>query len=164
MSTFKAAAPFKDGQSFQYEGNLDNVPDWVDRNWATYDRGPALSVPVGDPLGQPYTSKVARIGDYVYVNKAGDRFHVVTREEMGEEPGDTENAHESNLPPQTTQATLEDLAKNNMLDPNAEQKSQMEARNTQSVALVDGEGSGAPAANQPGTTPPPPPKPAKPAE
>src|SRR6476620_11287259 len=87
MTEPSAPQGFSDGQSFQYDGKLDSVPDWVDKGWATYSAGPALAVPRGDPNKQPYTTVVARIGDFVFVNKKGTRFAVVRADEMGEQPG-----------------------------------------------------------------------------
>ena len=33
------------GAAYQYDGRLHQAPDWVDRNWAAYDEGPAINVP-----------------------------------------------------------------------------------------------------------------------
>ena len=130
MTEPSAPQGFSDGQMFKYEGDLGSVPEWADKGWATYDRGPALAVPRGDPLGQPYTTVVARIGDYVFVNKRGDRFTVVRAEEIGEEPG---GEQEPQKPAQETQASLEDLDRGGKLpydSMNVEAQSQMLARGT----------------------------------
>lgn len=31
--------------AYQYDGRLHQAPEWVDRNWAAYDHGPAIDVP-----------------------------------------------------------------------------------------------------------------------
>lgn len=143
MSDLRTMAGFKGGQSFQFKG-LDSVPGWVDKGWASYSAGPALAVPVGDPFGQPYTTKTANIGDYVFSNKDGTRFHVVTAAEMGDDPGDVDGDHESNLPPQTSQATLEDLTKQGLVDPNEDQLAQLAARGTEAQAGLDNTANAAP--------------------
>jgi hypothetical protein len=33
------------GMAYQYDGKLHQAPDWVDRNWAAWDEGPAINVP-----------------------------------------------------------------------------------------------------------------------
>lgn len=33
------------GSAWQYDGALHTAPDWVDRNWAAYEDGPAINVP-----------------------------------------------------------------------------------------------------------------------
>jgi hypothetical protein len=131
MAEPSAPQGFSGGQMYKYEGDLSGLPDWADKGWATYDRGPALAVPRGDPFGQPYSTVVARIGDYIFVNKRGDRFTVVRAEELGEEPG--EETTEPQKPAQETQASLEDLDRTGFKpyeDLNIEAKSQMLARGT----------------------------------
>jgi hypothetical protein len=135
-----ASAPkgFGEGDSFVYDGNLDSLPDWADKGWATYDRGPALAVPKGDPNGHPYTTDTARIGDTVFANKRQDRFTVVRAEELGEEPGDPNNPATTDKPlPHkpvgTAEASLEDLNRSGVLpyeEMNPEQQAQMVARGT----------------------------------
>lgn len=142
----EAAAPqgFAEGESFVYDGNLDSVPGWADKGWATYSAGPALAVPKGDPRGQPYTTDVARIGDTVFWNGKdgrGGRFAVVHAEELGMQPGDPDNppTKEKPLPAKpvgTEEASLEDLDKTGILpyeEMNEEQKGQMVARGTAPV-------------------------------
>lgn len=78
---------FKDGERFIYDGSLGSLPEWADTGWATYDRGPALAVPKGDPLGQPYVTEVARVGDTILVNADHTRFKVLHASELGDEEG-----------------------------------------------------------------------------
>lgn len=150
-----SATPAKE-DTFIYDGNLNGIPSWADKGWATYDQGPALAVPVGDPFGQPYTTAVARIGDTVIRTNTSrdghprhDRFKVIPAQELGLQPGGDQP---SNLPAQTTQATLEDLDKTGLLpkeEMNLEQQAQMDVRAVASgTQLPDGNlpGSGAPAA------------------
>lgn len=33
------------GAAYRYDGRLHSAPDWIDRNWAAYEEGPALNVP-----------------------------------------------------------------------------------------------------------------------
>ncbi len=138
MTEPSAPQGFSDGQSFQYDGKLDSVPDWVDKGWATYDRGPALAVPRGDPNKGPYATTVARIGDFVYVNKKGNRYAVLRAEELGEQPGSptqlpTEEKPLPAKPVGTEHASLEDLDQLGILpfdQMNEEQQAQMIARGT----------------------------------
>lgn len=124
---------FRDGDSFRYEGTLDSVPEWADKGWASYAAGPALSVPNGDPYGQPYTTSTARIGDYVFWNGMEGRdarYSVVAAQTIGEQPGGDQQPQK---PAQETSATLEDLNRSGALpyeEMNEEAKSQMEARGT----------------------------------
>jgi hypothetical protein len=129
---------FSDGQSFQYDGKLDSVPDWVDKGWATYSAGPALAVPRGDPNKQPYNTVTARLGDWIFVNKKGDRYTVVRAEEVGDQPGSPTQlpTQEKPLPAKpvgTEYASLEDLDRLDILpfdEMNEEQQAQMRARGT----------------------------------
>lgn len=139
QSASPASAPKGfDGENFIYDGNLESLPDWADKGWATYDRGPALAVPKGNPLASPYTTETARIGDMVIANKRGDRFTVVHAEDMGEEPGDPNNPATTDKPlPHkpvgTSETSLEDLDKTGILpyeEMNPEQQAQMVARGT----------------------------------
>src|SRR4051812_39875727 len=138
MTEPSAPQGFSDGQSFQYDGKLDSVPGWVDKGWATYDRGPALAVPRGNPNKQPYNTVVARTGDFIFVNSKGNRFAVVRAEELGEQPGspDQQATKDKPLPAKpvgTEHASLEDLDANGILpydEMNPEQQAQMVARGT----------------------------------
>lgn len=143
MASQKAVTPsapkgFAEGDSFQYDGKIESVPDWVDKGWATYDRGPALAVPVGDPWGQPYTTNTARIGDFVFANKDKDRFIVVRAEEFGEQPGDPEleptwENPQPAKPAGAAEASLEDLEKQDLPpyeDMTEEQQAQLRQRGT----------------------------------
>jgi hypothetical protein len=50
-------------EAFQYDGNLRDAPDFIDRNWVGWDTTPILRVPrPSNPDGEP---AVCRIGDYV---------------------------------------------------------------------------------------------------
>jgi hypothetical protein len=61
----QAWAPPTSDQEFVFD-TIQNAPDWVDRNWAGFDRGPALAVPAGDLYNEhPYTTQSARPGDTV---------------------------------------------------------------------------------------------------
>jgi len=69
---------------FIFDG-IDKLPAWADKNWASFDRGPAIALPAGDLWGEgPYTTKTARIGDKVlFVAAVGStpaHFEVVRRE------------------------------------------------------------------------------------
>lgn len=61
----KVWEPPDSDQEFVFE-NVASAPEWVDKSWASFDRGPALAVPAGnlDNTG-PYHTKTARVGDKV---------------------------------------------------------------------------------------------------
>jgi hypothetical protein len=63
-------APPTTDQTFVFK-DIESAPGWVDRSWASYDRGPALALPAGDIYGKPpYTTITARVGDKVVFTAA----------------------------------------------------------------------------------------------
>jgi hypothetical protein len=133
-----------DKQTYTWTGDMASAPEWIDRGWASYDAGPALAVPRGDPNASPYTTVSARVGDTVVYTPPKGRgggtgtYTVVRAEESGEQPG----AEPLNLgagdrstptfrPAAQTEATLEDLVKTGMVSPDEmdpEARAQYEAR------------------------------------
>ena len=134
----------KSDQEFTFEicrqGSL-----WVDKNWASFDRGPALALPAGDLFGNgPYHTKIARIGDIVYFKAATPsrpaHFEVIE----GEPTGDAA----TKKPPQATAASLEDMIKTGVMtadDLGDDAKSQVLSRSPNLKALIE-DGAGAPKA------------------
>jgi len=105
-------APESD-QEFVFE-SVDKAPSWIDKNWASFDRGPALALPAGDVFGSPpYTTKIARVGDKVVFSAATGsmpaRFDVI--------PGDPIEVGPSRKPPQQSPVALEDALKTGWLTP-----------------------------------------------
>jgi hypothetical protein len=119
---------------------IQDAPGWVDRGWASFDRGPALAVPAGDLYGEgPYHTTFAHVGDkVVYTAPRGAtpaKLSVIARE-----PG-PENA--ARKPPQQTSASLEDMLKNGFITPDdlgAEGKAQVASRSPRLGRLLEGEG------------------------
>ena len=138
MTEPSAPQGFSDGQSYQYDGNLQGVPDWIDKGWATYSAGPALAVPRGDPNKQPYTTVVARIGDYVFSEQEGRSLHRrpcrgSRRPARQPDAAPTEEKPLPAKPVGTEYASLEDLDRLEILpfdQMNEEQQAQMRARGT----------------------------------
>lgn len=96
--------------------DLDSAPAWIDRNWASYDRGPALALPAGDLYGKPpYTTKVARVGDKVVFTAANGaqpaKFDVIPADHsLDPGVGTIKYAQASN-------ASLEDMLKTGVMSP-----------------------------------------------
>lgn len=72
-------------QEFKFESTA-TAPAWVDKGWASFDRGPALAIPAGNLDGTgPYHTMLARIGDTVKFIAATDtapaHFEVVAADE-----------------------------------------------------------------------------------
>lgn len=136
-------APPNDEQ-FVFE-SLDAAPTWVDRNWASFDRGPALALPAGDILGEgPYTTKTARVGDTVMYKAAtpskGAHFEVIEGEPVDDQA--------TKKPPQQSSCSLEDALKTGYLTPDdlgPDAKAQVTARSPKMKRLIE-EGEAAPEA------------------
>jgi type II secretory pathway pseudopilin PulG len=140
--------PPTEAQSYVWDGNLAEVPDWIDQGWASYDAGPALAVPQGDPSKAPYTTQPARIGDTVtYTPGKGGSFggfKVVRAEETGSQPGPEFRATgpgetPSFRPAAQTEADLNDLVRSGMTNPDEmdpDARAQWEARRNQGSALT----------------------------
>lgn len=64
--------------------DMASCPAWVDKNWASYDNGPALALPVNLDGSSPYTTIIAHPGDTVkYVAEtpeAAAHFEVIPAE------------------------------------------------------------------------------------
>lgn len=103
-------------QTFVFE-SMAKTPNWIDPNWAGFDRGPALQLPdVLIPQGhEPYTTKVARVGDTVVFTPAKGgmpaKFTVI--------PGlpDPESGVGTKRMPQVTNASIEDQLKTGTMTP-----------------------------------------------
>lgn len=103
----KPWSPPMSDQQFVFTG-LDAAPGWVDRNWAGFDRGPALQLPAGDIYGKaPYTTKTARLGDTVIFKAAagGKPAHF----EVVEGLPTVESGIGTIKPAQQSNASLEDM-------------------------------------------------------
>lgn len=117
--------------------SVADAPGWVDRNWAGFDRGPALAVPAGDLYGEgPYTTTMAHIGDTVKFMAANGtepaRLIVIPRAAVPED-GTTK-------PAQVSAASLEDMIKNGVMkasDLGADAKAQLLERSPRLKALID---------------------------
>jgi len=131
-------------QEFVFE-SIDKAPSWIDKNWASFDRGPALALPAGDVFGTPpYTTKIARVGDKVVFSAATGsmpaRFDVI--------PGDPVEVGPSRKPPQQSPVALEDALKTGVLTPEdigPDGRAQVAARSPSLKRLVE-EGKNAPEA------------------
>ena len=135
----KPWAPPAQDQEFTFE-SIDKAPAWVDKNWASFDRGPALALPAGDLYGQgPYHTVSARVGDKVVYTAAKGamppKFTVI--------PGDPAGVDEATpLPPQQSGASLEDLIKQGYLAPSdmgAAAKAEVASRSPRMAGLVNEE-------------------------
>jgi len=125
-------------QEFVFE-SVDKAPSWINKDWASFDRGPALAVPAGDIYGAPpYTTKIARVGDKVVFTAAKGampaRFDVI--------PGDPIAVGPARKPPQQSPAALEDMLRLGVLTPEdlgADGKAQVAARTPSLKGLIEGE-------------------------
>ena len=109
----KAWVPPTGDQEFEFTSVAD-APGWVDKNWASFDRGPALAVPQGDLYGKgPYHTAFAHVGDKVVFTAARGatpaKLTIIARE-----PGPEDSTKK---PPQVSQASLEDMLKNGFMSP-----------------------------------------------
>ena len=128
-------APSSD-QEFKFE-SMDAAPAWVDKSWASFDRGPAIALPAGDLFGTgPYHTKIARVGDTVYFKAAtpskAAHFEVIEGEPVGE------NA--TKKIPQVTNASLEDMLKSGVMTPDElgpDAKAQVSARTPGLAKLIE---------------------------
>lgn len=105
-------APDSD-QEFVFE-SMDAAPSWVDKSWASFDRGPAIALPAGDLFGTgPYHTKIARVGDTVVFKAATPskpaHFEVIEGEPVGD------NA--TKKIPQASSVSLEDALKTGVMTP-----------------------------------------------
>lgn len=133
-------------QEFVFE-SVDAAPGWVDKSWASFDRGPALAIP-NDFYGTgPYTTQVARVGDkVVYTAPKGASPGKVTV--IPGEPDPAVAGSGTKKPPAQSNASLEDMLKTGMLTPDqlgADAKAQVAGRSPGMARLVN-EGKGAPEA------------------
>lgn len=134
-------APESD-QEFVFE-SMDAAPAWVDKSWASFDRGPAIALPAGDLFGTgPYHTKIARVGDTVKFIAATPskpaHFEVIEGEPVGE------NA--TKKPPQVSAASLEDMLKTGVMTPDdlgPDAKGQVASRTPALSKLIE-EGKNAP--------------------
>ena len=134
--------PPQGDQEFEFK-DVASAPAWVDKSWASYDRGPALALPAGDLFGTgPYHTKIARVGDTVKFIAATPskpaRFEVIE----GEPTGDNATIKI----PQVTNASLEDMLKTGTMTPDElgpDAKAQVAGRSPGLAKLVE-EGKGAP--------------------
>lgn len=140
----KPWAPPDGDQEFKFEGP-DSLPEWVDRNWASYDRGPALAVPAGDLFGTgPYHTRIARIGDtvkFVAATPSKAAHFVIVEGEAS-----VENA--TRKIPAASNASLEDMLKGGTMTPDElgpDAKAQVAQRSPGMARMVE-DGTGAPAA------------------
>lgn len=137
-------APPTSDQEFKFE-NVQSMPAWADKNWASFDRGPALAVPAGDLYGVgPYHTKIARVGDTVKfiaaVGATPAHFEVI--------PGEIDPAKGTKRPPQQSSASLEDMLRNGVLTPDDlsdADKAVVAGRSAQFRAMIE-EGKGLPEA------------------
>lgn len=138
-------APTSD-QEFEFE-SMDSAPDWIDRNWAGFDQGPALMLPAGNlvDFSGPYTTKSARVGDKVlFVAARGStppHFEVVRLEPDPSKPGQSQKK-----PPQQSAAPLEDMLRNGLMtvdELSEDAKAQLLVRTPGMKTLIE-DGTGAP--------------------
>ena len=130
-------APPTGDQEFTFEGT-DSLPEWADKNWVSYDRGPALAVPAGDIFGAPpYTTKVARVGDTVkFIEAVGAtpaHFEVI-KGEIDPAEGGTKKL------PQVSAASLEDMLKTGTMavtDLGDDAKAQVVGRSPELKRLIE---------------------------
>ena len=113
----KEVADFPNKESTFVFESVDKCPNWIDRNWAGFDRGPALQIPTELlPSGDaPYTTKVARVGDTVVFTPAKGgmpaKFDVIAGLP---DPG---NGIGTKRMPAVTNASLEDQLKTGTISP-----------------------------------------------
>ena len=136
---YKPWVPPKADEEFKFE-SPDSVPEWADKSWASYDRGPALAVPGGDLWGEgPYHTKVARVGDTVKFVAATPSKHAHFEVIEGEP---TDEGNITKRPPAYTNASLEDMIKTGWLsvdDLGADAKAQVAHRSPRLAQVMEGE-------------------------
>lgn len=123
---------------------IAEAPDWVDKGWAGFDKGPAIAVPMGDLYGTgPYHTQFAHIGDTLkFVAPVGStpgHFVIIPKEPDPETMG-------TKKPPQQSAASLEDMLKNGILAPDdlgEDAKGEVAGRSPGLKRMVE-EGLGAP--------------------
>lgn len=124
-------APPTSDQEFTFK-DVASAPDWVNKGWASWDNGPALSLPANLHQPQPYTTISARVGDTVKFNNKTQSFTVVPAEPK-EEDGTKKLAQESN-------ASLEDALRGGTMtagDLSADAKAQVASRSPALAKLVE---------------------------
>jgi len=129
-------------QEFEFK-SVQDAPGWIDKNWAGFDRGPALAVPAGDLFGDgPYHTTFAHVGDKVVFTAARGatpaKLTVIPRE-----PGPGEV---SRKPPQQSPAAVEDMLKLGIItgeDLGPDGRAQIAGRSPRLAKLVE-TGEGAP--------------------
>jgi len=129
-------------QEFEFT-TVQDAPGWVDRNWASFDRGPALAVPAGDLYGEgPYTTTFAHPGDKVVFTAArGATPAKITVIPL--EPGPDASTRK---PPQQSAASLEDMLKNGFISPDdlgPDAKAEVASRSPRLARMIE-TGEGAP--------------------
>jgi len=135
----KTWTPPPNDQEFTFT-SVAEAPNWIDKSWASFDRGPALALPAGDLYGEgPYVTTTARAGDKVVYTAAKGampaKFTVVPGDPAGEGEGTPK-------PPQQSPASLEDLLKQGYMTPDdlgADAKGQVAVRSPRFKGLIEGE-------------------------
>jgi len=142
--------PPKSDQEFVFE-SVDAAPAWIDKNWAGFDRGPALQVPAGDLYGgAPYTTKTARVGDKVVFTAAkggmGAKLDVIPGLPDPKEGGTTKK------PPQQSAVALEEALKSGSMTPDdlGDDATAQVISRTPSLRTLIEDGTGAPDAQSVG--------------
>lgn len=121
--------------------SLEEAPAWVDRGWASFDRGPALALPAGDLWGRPpYTTKIARVGDTVkFMTAQGSmppRFEVLAGDHS------LETGIGTVKPAQASNASLEDMLKTGMIAPEelgTDARAQVAQRSPELHPMIEGQ-------------------------
>jgi len=135
-------------QDFVFK-DIQSAPAWVDRNWAGFDRGPALALP-NDLSGKPpYTTKIARVGDkvmFVAASGAMPAHFEVIEADHSLEPGIG-----TIKPGQASNASLEDMLKTGVIshsDLGSDAKAQVAVRSPELADMAES-GEGAPKHQEP---------------
>lgn len=141
--------PPESDQEFVFT-SMAEAPAWVDRNWASFDRGPALAVPHGDALfgTGPYTTEIARVGDKVVFTAAKGAAPAKITVIPGAGDPDVEGATTRKVP-QVSNVSLEDALKTGAMTPEDlgdDAKAQVAQRTPGMRRLVEGEMKAAPKA------------------
>ena len=95
---------------------IADAPGWIDKNWASFDRGPAIAVPAGNlDFSGPYHTKMARVGDKILFLAAKGAMPAHFEVVKGEiDPDDRENF--ARKPPQVSAVSLEDALRTGSLE------------------------------------------------
>lgn len=128
-------------QEFVFTSMAD-APAWVDRNWASFDRGPALALPAGDALfgTGPYTTNIARVGDKVVFTAAKGAMPAKLTVIPGAGDPEAEGANTRKVP-QVSNVSLEDALKTGAMTPEdlgEDAKAQVAQRTPGMRRLVEG--------------------------